>query len=96
MSILLIFIRSLLLTSVLSFLAPSLVFGLIWMSLGVSGRIPGLAALSQTGVTQVQNFLATFGSGQPLEGLLVIGIACSFVGMLFDSYAFYRDQILHS
>lgn len=96
MSILIILLRSLLLTSVLSFLAPLLVFGILLLSLSLSAHLPGLELFCCAGETQVKDFLATFGSGQPVEGLLVISCTCSIVGILFDSYAFYRDQILHS
>lgn len=96
MSLLMILLRSLLLTSVLSFLAPSLVFGIILLGLSLSAHISGLAIFSHAAEMQVKDFLATFGSGQPVDGLLVISCTCSIVGILFDSYAFYRDQILHS
>jgi len=41
------------------------------------------------------SFLAVFGTGSPLEGVLVIGMTCSIVGALFDTYAFYRYQSLN-
>ncbi|GAC1459093.1 MAG: hypothetical protein NVSMB70_03950 [Chamaesiphon sp.] len=60
------------------------------------GYIPGLEAIAQTSSTQILQFLATFGSGCPVQGVLVIGFTCSFVGALFDTYAFYRYQTLRS
>ncbi|MGK7905254.1 MAG: hypothetical protein AB4352_28365 [Hormoscilla sp.] len=95
MSSLPVFIRSLLLTTVLSFVAPQVLISGIMLSIFLSGYLPGMAGISQAGATIVWNFLATFGSGCPMEGLVVIGLVCSFVGALFDTYAFYRNQILH-
>lgn len=94
MSILAAFLRSLLLTSVLSFTAPLLLVGAILVSLSVAGYIPWLDTFSNTAVAQVLKFLATFGSGEPWHGLMVIGITCGLVGGLFDTYAFYRYQTL--
>lgn len=90
------FLRSLLLTSVLSFTAPLLLVGGVWVSLFLLGYIPLLEAIAQTGSEQILNFLAIFGNGCPLEGILVIGCTCGFVGALFDTYAFYRYQTLRS
>lgn len=90
------FLRSLLLTSVLSFAAPLLLVGGALVSLSLLGYIPLLEKIGQTGAEQILGFLAIFGSGCPLEGILVIGCACGFVGGLFDTYAFYRYQNLRS
>jgi nitrate/nitrite transporter NarK len=45
---------------------------------------------------QILHFLATFGTGSCLNGLLTIGLTCGFVGALFDIYVYYRYQILHT
>ncbi|BDI17489.1 hypothetical protein ANSO36C_32910 [Nostoc cf. commune SO-36] len=58
------------------------------------GHFPGLQDLTEAIATQIMHFLATFGSGTPLRGLFVISLTCSFVGALFDTYAYYRYQIL--
>jgi hypothetical protein len=58
------------------------------------GHLPGLQTATEAIATQIMHFLATFGSGTPLRGLLVISLTCSFVGALFDIYAYYRCQIL--
>lgn len=90
------FLRSLVLTTLLSFVAPMvLVSALLVFALGV-GYFPGLAAVSQIGTTQLLSFLAVFGTGSPLEGAVVIGLTCSLVGALFDTYAFYRYQSLNN
>ena len=94
MSILLNFLRSLLLTSLLSFAAPILLIGGIWVILCAIAFLPGLESISQSQTEMLIQFLATFGSGQPRQGLWVIGLTCSLVGALFDIYAFYRYQTL--
>ncbi|QFS47475.1 hypothetical protein GXM_04967 [Nostoc sphaeroides CCNUC1] len=58
------------------------------------GYFPGLQELTEAIATQIIDFLATFGSGTPLRGLFVISLTCSFVGALFDTYVYYRCQIL--
>jgi hypothetical protein len=89
------FLRSLALTTVLSFVAPIvLVSTLLVFALGV-GYFPGLETVGQIGTSQLLSFLAVFGTGSPLEGVLVIGMTCSIVGALFDTYAFYRYQSLN-
>ncbi|MBW4612519.1 MAG: hypothetical protein KME21_04425 [Desmonostoc vinosum HA7617-LM4] len=88
------FLRSLLLTVIFSFVAPMVLVGGILLLVVLIGHIPGLQGLTETIPTQILHFLATFGSGIPLHGLLVISLTCSFVGALFDIYAYYRCQIL--
>ncbi len=85
------FLRSLLLTMILSFITPIflLLGGLI--SFILIGHLPQLAALGQVCSHQILQFLAVFGRGSPLEGCFIIGITCSFVGALFDTYASYSS-----
>ncbi len=87
------FLRSLLLASTLSFVAPALIVGSVLFSLGLVGYLPGLTVLTQTVTDQILNILSTFGSGSPFEGILVIALTCSLVGALFDTYAFYRCKM---
>ena len=88
------FIRSLLLTIIFSFVAPMFLVGGALLSGEMIGYIPGLQGMAEAIATQICQFLATFGSGTPLQGLFVISLTCSFVGGLFDTYAFYRYQNL--
>ena len=94
MSILSNFLRSLLLSIILSFVVPMLIVGALLVSISLVGCIPGLHDVTQAIANQVLQFLATFGSGSPVDGLLVISMTCSLVGGLFDTYAFYRYQNL--
>ena len=94
MSILPSFRPTLALTIVFSFVAPIfLVSGLV-VSFSVLGHIPGLAAISAAINQGIAQFLAAFGSGNSWIGIAIIGLACSFVGALFDTYTFYRYRKL--
>jgi hypothetical protein len=95
MSMSLNFLRSLVLASILSFLMPVGFLGVLLLGLFLGGRTPFLEAPSQAALHQFLQFLATFGNGDAVEGLLVIGIVGSFVGVLFDTFVFYQRQYLH-
>lgn len=88
------FLRSLVLSIIFSFVAPMFLFGITLLALSLVGYIPGLQGVTEVITTSVMEFLAIFGSGTPVGGLFVICLTCSFVGGLFDTYAYYRYQIL--
>ena len=88
------FFRSLLLTALFSFAAPTLLVGAMLASLFPVSYLPGLEIVGQAGIDSILNFLATFGNGCPVEGMLAIALTCGFVGAIFDTYAFYRYQAL--
>ncbi len=88
------FFRSLLLTVVFTFVAPMAVIGALLATLSLIGYIPGLQFTTAI-ANPILQFLAIFGSGNSLHGLVVIASTCSFVGVLFDTYVHYRYLILH-
>lgn len=88
------FLRSLVVTILLSFVAPIVVIIVLLAALSAIGYVPGLEAVGQTGTTQLLQFLSVFGSGCPFQGIIIIGFTCSLVGALFDTYSFYRYQNL--
>ncbi len=88
------FLRSLLLTMILSFVAPMFLIGGVLLIVSLMGYIPLLQGVTEAIATHILQFLIIFGSGTALGGLFVIGLTCSFVGALFDTYAYYRCQIL--
>ncbi|MEA5594369.1 hypothetical protein [Rivularia sp. UHCC 0363] len=88
------FLRSLVLSIIFSFVAPMIFVGGTLLSLSLVSLVPGLQTVTEIIVNQISNFLAAFGSGTPLQGLFVICLTCSFVGALFDTYVYYRCQIL--
>lgn len=94
MTILTNFLRSLLLTIILSFLTPMFLIGGVLLMLSLMGYVPGLQAVAEAIANHILQFLIVFGSGTATKGMLVISLTCVFVGALFDTYAYYRCQIL--
>jgi len=90
------FFRSLVLTTIFSFLVPVFLVGGVLSVLCLFSYIPGLQAMISGVFVQILHFLATFDSGSPLNGLLTISFTCGFVGSLFDIYVYYRYQILRT
>ena len=82
MSILPSFIRSLLLTIIFSFVIPMFLVGGALGSLFLIGYIPGLQAISQAIADAILQFLATFGTGNPFRGLVVISLTCVWAAIL--------------
>lgn len=85
-------LRSLLIAGIFSFLAPVLLVSILLASAVILSYLPYLSPVGATGLEQLAHFLKIFGSGSSLRGLLVIGFVGSLVGMLFDTYTFYRLQ----
>lgn len=84
--------RSLLLAALLSSAAPLLAVGSLLLSFTAASQVPGIADLGERTGTQIVAFLAAFGSGYPLQGMLAISLTCGMVGGLFDlfNFHFYR------
>ncbi|OKH24819.1 hypothetical protein NIES593_06275 [Hydrococcus rivularis NIES-593] len=89
-------IRSLLLTTLLSFILPIMAIGTLLAAAFAIAHVPGLTAFGRIGSSQIWEFLAIFGGGYPLQGILAIGFSCGMVGCLFDLYNFYLYQDLRS
>jgi hypothetical protein len=87
-----IYLRSLLLTGTFSFAAPVLLIGLIVIGSLCLEQVPLLAPIGKLSVENVLKFLTVFGNGSAVEGTLIIGLASSIVGSLFDLFATYRSQ----
>jgi hypothetical protein len=85
-------LRSLLLTSIFSFLTPVLFLGLLLVCLLAMSHFPHFSAFGNSSLEQIIHFLKIFGSGNAWRGLTVIGLVGSLVGILFDTYIFYRFQ----
>ena len=88
------FLRSLLMTIIISFLTPLGLVGSLLLVLLAIGHISPLLLFSQIGIQKILGFLAVFGSGHTLQGIIVIGVASSVVGALFDLFTYYRYQSL--
>lgn len=86
------FLRSVLLAGLLSFVAPLLFIGAGLTSFLLIGLVPALQGVGRSGEDLILQFLATFGSGSPLQGFLVIGTTFGLVGALFDTYASFQHS----
>lgn len=95
MSILTNYLRSLALSVFLCFATPFAIVAVLLVCLIGIGYVPGFETAGSSGTTQLLQFLAVFGSGSPFEGTMVIGFTCGLVGALFDTYSFYRYQMLN-
>ena len=78
----------------MSFAAPVILVGGILGILFTVSYLPGLVELGREGAIQVLNFLAIFGNGKPLYGMLTLALTVSIVGILLDILNFYRYQSL--
>lgn len=88
------FILSLVLTACISFSAPIILGGVLFTVLFAIGYFPGLTEFSRMGACQIIDFLRVFGAGNPIQGIITIGLACGLVGGLFDLFNLYRYQSL--
>lgn len=83
---------SLTLSAIFSFSLPLLLIGSLVMAFAGLRIVAPLAPLSQQALHHLLSFLATLGSGSPWQGLLVVGLASSIVGVLFDTFASNRFE----
>jgi UPF0716 family protein affecting phage T7 exclusion len=78
----------------MSFALPVVLFGSVLGFLTLISYIPGFLALSNQGWLYMLHFLAVFGDGKPLQGVITLGITVSIAGILLDILNFYRYQSL--
>jgi hypothetical protein len=95
MNILPSFLRSLLLTILVSCMAPSLLLGCLFVCIYLLSYLPGLEGFTQFSCDRLLQFLIVFGTGDPWQGVLAIALTCGLVGALFDAYAFYQYHSIH-
>jgi hypothetical protein len=87
------FFPSLLITVTMGFLAPVVVFGLILTMAAAVSVCTGIPV--EVLIQSLADFLKVFGDGRIWEGILVIAIACGFVGGIFETFNFYYYQNIH-
>lgn len=85
-------LRSLLFSTLLSFAIPLIAVGSILATLYTASYVPGIACIGQIGASQIVRFLSVFGSGYPVQGILIIGGTFAVAGSLFDLFNFYVNQ----
>ena len=83
---------SLFLAAFVSFVAPVVLIGSAIALFAIVGYIPGFWELSDRMTSCLLDFLAVFGNGKPIQGIITLGITVSIVGILFDILNFYRYQ----
>lgn len=86
------FFLSLFLAASISFAIPVVLFGAVLGFLNLTSYIPGFWELNNQATAYIFDFLAVFGSGKPLQGLIVLSITLSIAGVLLDISNFYRYQ----
>lgn len=83
---------SLSLAAFMSFAATVLLIGCAIAIIGIVGYVPGFWELSNQMTLQILEFLAIFGNGKPLQGIVTLGITLSIAGILLDLLNIYRYQ----
>ncbi|WP_330202280.1 hypothetical protein [Cyanobacterium sp. Dongsha4] len=94
MNIWLSLLLSLLLTSLVSFALPIVLFTVVLAILGVMGHLPLISPFINYVYAQIWQFLAIFGEGSGIFGILIIAVTCAIAGLLFESLNFYRYRLL--
>lgn len=75
----------------MSFLAPAILVGCAIAFFNVVSYVPGFWELSHQGTSSILEFLAVFGNGKALQGIITLGITASIVGVSLDILNFYRN-----
>jgi len=88
------FLLSLTLAALMSFAAPVVLIGITLGILAIVSWFPGFLTLGNQGLLHILEFLAVFGEGKPLQGIVTLGFTVSIVGVLLDILNFYRYQSL--
>ena len=94
MSVLVSLFFSLVLTSLVGFMIPIVLAIVLLGALSLISRLDLLAIWADLAYEQICNFLATFGEGSAWSGVIMIAIVSAVVGLLFESFNFYRYQLL--
>lgn len=85
---------SLLLTTLVSFALPIILFTVVLAGLAMMAHFPVISAFVNDIYAQIWQFLAIFGEGSGILGILVIAFTCAIAGFLFESLNYYRYRLL--
>lgn len=80
------FTKSLLIAGFLGCSVPTLLIGGGLISILLLGQIPVAESICQFIVTHIVSILQVFGTGNPVQGTIVISVAVGIVGVLFSTY----------
>lgn len=81
---------TLIMTVVMSSLAPVVLCGLVLVVYGLLLFCPGMAAIILR--DSLSEFLRVFGEGSAWNGMLTIALTCGFVGGMFETFNFIYYQ----
>ncbi|MEC4803539.1 MAG: hypothetical protein SAJ12_06960 [Jaaginema sp. PMC 1079.18] len=88
------FLLFLFLTVFFSFATPIIFVGVLLAGLALMHIIPGFEEIAQSCINSILQFLAIFGNGYPISGILTIALTCGFVGGIFQVGTGYRYRHL--
>jgi hypothetical protein len=86
------FFLSLVLTTIISFTAPVVLVASVLGILSIASYLPGLMEFGKQSAIYILEFLAVFGSGKPINGMMTLGLIVSIAGVLLDLLNIYRYQ----
>ncbi len=86
-------LKSLLLSLLFSFASPIVLIGGVLAVFSATSHLPKLGDLAIRGNKGILSFLAIFGNGYPILGLLTIGLTCSLVGGLLELFNIFQQGI---
>lgn len=78
----------------MSFTAPVMLIVSILGFLNLTSYVPGFLEVNDRTMTYILDFLAVFGDGKPVQGIITLGLAVSIAGILLDLLNIYRYQSL--
>lgn len=78
----------------MSFTAPVMLIASLLGFLNLTSYVPGFLEVSDRTISCILDFLAVFGDGKPIQGVITLGLAVSIAGILLDLLNIYRYQSL--
>jgi hypothetical protein len=86
-------LKSLLVSLLFSFASPLFLIGMLLLILNALERVPSLSYSIAEANKNILSFLAIFGNGFSVLGVLVIGLACALVGGFLELFNIFQQGI---
>jgi hypothetical protein len=86
------FWASLGLSVLFSFFIPIVLFTSLWGLFLLVSQLPWTQSLGYICLSALLPFLATFGTGNPWIGIVVLSTVAAIAGAMFDAYAFVLSR----